>query len=354
MMKINEIIKERRLQKNMTQEQLAFALGVSTPAVNKWEKGASYPDITTLPALARMLDTDLNTLLSFQKDLTKEDIDKFIDEVVKDVQQHGISHAFAIAMKKVQEFPSCDMLILNVALALKGLLIMDSQQQDTSLHQQIDDLLQWCTKSKDPEIRNQANQMLIQAYMKNEELKQAEVLLKKLPDAPSTDKQRIQASLYYKQGKLDESAKLLENRLLTEANTLLTIIDQLMMIAEKQNRKDDADQLCEIHKQLIPILGLWEYHVYSAEFDLAYQRKDADRCIKALQTLIPMMNTEWNFTDFVLYRHLSKKPGSGKLANMLLPSMIQELQDPNQHELDFLREHPDFYQLMKECKSIIK
>lgn len=40
-MKINEIIKERRLQKHLTQEQLALALGVSTPAVNKWEKGLS-------------------------------------------------------------------------------------------------------------------------------------------------------------------------------------------------------------------------------------------------------------------------------------------------------------------------
>ena len=64
-MKINEIIKERRLAKNMTQEQVASYLGVTAPAVNKWEKGSSYPDITLLPALARLLDTDLNTLLSF-------------------------------------------------------------------------------------------------------------------------------------------------------------------------------------------------------------------------------------------------------------------------------------------------
>lgn len=40
-MKINEIIKERRTARNMTQEQLAGYLGVSAPAVNKWEKGVS-------------------------------------------------------------------------------------------------------------------------------------------------------------------------------------------------------------------------------------------------------------------------------------------------------------------------
>ena len=37
-MKINEIIRERRLAKGFTQEQIANYLGVSAPAVNKWEK----------------------------------------------------------------------------------------------------------------------------------------------------------------------------------------------------------------------------------------------------------------------------------------------------------------------------
>ena len=46
----------------MTQEQVADYLGVSTPAVNKWEKGGCYPDITLLPTLARLLKVDLNRL----------------------------------------------------------------------------------------------------------------------------------------------------------------------------------------------------------------------------------------------------------------------------------------------------
>lgn len=71
-MKINEIIREKRLAEGFTQEQMASYLGVSAPAVNKWEKGVSYPDITLLPALARLLKTDVNTLLSFQEDLSDQ------------------------------------------------------------------------------------------------------------------------------------------------------------------------------------------------------------------------------------------------------------------------------------------
>ena len=54
-MRINEIIKEKRSEQGLTQEQVAEYLGVSTPAVNKWERGNSYPDITLLAPLARLL-----------------------------------------------------------------------------------------------------------------------------------------------------------------------------------------------------------------------------------------------------------------------------------------------------------
>lgn len=40
-MKINQVIREKRKELSLTQEQIADYLGVSTPAVSKWEKGGS-------------------------------------------------------------------------------------------------------------------------------------------------------------------------------------------------------------------------------------------------------------------------------------------------------------------------
>ena len=97
-MKINQIIREKRKELSLTQEQIAECLGVSTPAVNKWEKGITYPDITLLPALARLLKTDLNTLMSFQDDLTDMEIEKFVDEVDRTVQEQNYEMAFQMAM----------------------------------------------------------------------------------------------------------------------------------------------------------------------------------------------------------------------------------------------------------------
>ena len=53
-MDIHHIIKEKRRALGLTQEQVAQKLGVTTPAVNKWEHGITLPDITLLAPLARL------------------------------------------------------------------------------------------------------------------------------------------------------------------------------------------------------------------------------------------------------------------------------------------------------------
>ena len=123
-MKINHIIREKRKELSLTQEQVAEFLGVSTPAVNKWEKGGSYPDITLLPALARLLKTDLNALLSFQDDLSDVEIVNFVDELDKIVQENGYEIAFQMAIDKIHDFPTCENLIYSAVMYLTGALIL--------------------------------------------------------------------------------------------------------------------------------------------------------------------------------------------------------------------------------------
>lgn len=65
---------------------MADFLGVSKPAVNKWEQGSTYPDITLLPALARLLKIDLNMLMPFHDDLTDIEIENFVNKVDKTVR----------------------------------------------------------------------------------------------------------------------------------------------------------------------------------------------------------------------------------------------------------------------------
>lgn len=68
-MKIAKKIKEARIAKNMTQMNLADAMGVSYQAVSNWERGNSMPDISKLEDLCKALDLSVSDLLGME---TKE------------------------------------------------------------------------------------------------------------------------------------------------------------------------------------------------------------------------------------------------------------------------------------------
>ena len=56
-MQIGEKIKNDRKTVGLTQEQVADYLDVSTPAVNKWEKGKSYPDLQILVSMSNQFSS---------------------------------------------------------------------------------------------------------------------------------------------------------------------------------------------------------------------------------------------------------------------------------------------------------
>ena len=117
-MEIGEIIRRCRKQKNLTQEEMANRLGVTAPAVNKWENGGSLPDITMLAPIARLLDITVDTLLSFRDNLTPEEINGIVRELDVMFEQKPYREVFAWAKKKLEEYPSCEQLIWQVALIL--------------------------------------------------------------------------------------------------------------------------------------------------------------------------------------------------------------------------------------------
>ena len=80
-MQIGKVIRRYRKEKRMTQEEMAGRLGVTASAVNKWENDNSYPDITLLAPIARLLGISLDRLLSFREELTDKEIHAFVREL---------------------------------------------------------------------------------------------------------------------------------------------------------------------------------------------------------------------------------------------------------------------------------
>ena len=81
-MLIGSMIKKLRLERNMTQEQLAECLGVSTNAVSQWERDVTAPDISNIPLLANIFEVSADVLFGIDIAKSKKavEIEKFIEK----------------------------------------------------------------------------------------------------------------------------------------------------------------------------------------------------------------------------------------------------------------------------------
>lgn len=102
---ISENIGKLRKKNNMTQEQLAEALGVSFAAVSKWERGVTTPELDTIVDLADFFCISVDALLGYE--MRSNDLLSVVERL------SGYSHtheredgAIQEAEKALQRFPN--------------------------------------------------------------------------------------------------------------------------------------------------------------------------------------------------------------------------------------------------------
>lgn len=344
-MKINEIIKDKRNAEGLTQEQVADYLGVSTPAVNKWEKGSCYPDITILPALARLLKVDLNTLLSFKEDLSEEEINKFANELVELVSTNGFDFAFEKAMDKIHEYPNCNKLALTVASILHGSLYMFNIQNKECYEENIEKLYIKVADSDEFEIKNQAISMIINKYLHKNEYDKAQVFINKLPDI-TYDKKRLQGNLYSKCGELDKASEVFEERLILATTNIFETLMSMMEIALKEGRNEDAKHFADTIEKTTKLYDLWDYNSYVPYFQLYIAEEDADKFVTILKSMINSMTKKWDISKSKLYKHIKIKQGEDRFNGEFISNFMKTLMNNNNDQLSFLKDNKEFNELL--------
>lgn len=82
--KIGKFIKEKRLERELTQKQLADKLNITDRAISKWENGKSLPDVLIMPLLCKELNITINDLLSGEV-INMEDNNKKNEQLLLDM-----------------------------------------------------------------------------------------------------------------------------------------------------------------------------------------------------------------------------------------------------------------------------
>lgn len=347
-MKINTIIKRQRLEQNLTQEQLATYLGVSAPAVNKWEKGLSYPDITLLSPLARILKVDVNTLLSFHEELTDKEITEFLNQAVTSIPAEGYEHVFEICMEKIKTYPTCGKLMLNVAMILHGSLFMYNVTEDREFFlKEIESLYQRCAASDDLEVKYQALSMLINQYIGQGEYEEAQKSIDILPNT-TYDKKQLQGTLFISKGEMHQASELFEGKLLHSTTEVYTTLISMMEIALKENRKEDARYIAGVIEKANLVFELWSYNTNAAYLQLYSSLKEEEGVIDTLEKMLPLIDKKWEISKTRLYRHIKKKGTKGGERVDFLEAFVDMLKNDGDGSLDFVKENPRFQALLEK------
>jgi len=74
-------LKRLRIEKGLTQEELAERIKITGQAVSKWERGECYPDITLLPGLANCFEVTVDELLGMQEINDEQKLNRIYSQV---------------------------------------------------------------------------------------------------------------------------------------------------------------------------------------------------------------------------------------------------------------------------------
>lgn len=140
----------------------------------------------------------MNTLLSFNEDLTDIEIENFVNELDEIVQEQNYMSAFQMAIDKIHEYPTCDKLLYSATLYLDGALFLYSVPEPEQYRETFETFYKRLSVNEIPEIRDTAISMLISYARNRGEYSKAEELINMLPFS-TIDREEQLAILYHKQ-----------------------------------------------------------------------------------------------------------------------------------------------------------
>ena len=117
-MSIGTTIKRFRREKEITQEQLAEYLGITSRAVSQWECDRTAPDISQLPALCHIFDVSSDVLLGIDIEKNKEEIKRYLTEAKSLRNQGKLSERTALLREANKKFPRDYEIMRNLADSL--------------------------------------------------------------------------------------------------------------------------------------------------------------------------------------------------------------------------------------------
>ena len=300
---ISGVIRRLRKEKGITQEELAYAIGVTTQAVSKWERNEGYPDITLLPDIAEYFHVTLDELCGIDQHQKQEQISSIIHATAHASYEEGVQ----IAREGLAKFPHSILLQNNLAEALMGCTAQWTPPREV-LEEVVglyENILHHCPHLN--EISPNAASLLCQAYVSLGQTKKAKELALQIQE--KYEGQRIWCRIL----KGEELVAHVQNSIIQTLPDIHFLFKEVLHTACYTAREKIA--LCE---KMIGIYALFDehrewplgtffsYQLYMQIGILSMKLNDPAACLNALNKAVE------------LAVRIDSLPSEGHLSSLLL------------------------------------
>ena len=291
-MTFGQIIKKLRRDRDMTQEDLADILSISSQAISRWENDIAMPDISLFPTICNLFDVTSDELLGINIKKKEMKIQEIVEEAKKiQVETGNFQQAANILSKGYSLFPNSHRIMNELASAL---ICSYTRNQGV---QNCDEAINLCNKvikeSTDMELRNEAIQTLCSAYSYANKKEDLIRLAKQMPEAGFSREDLLFHSLSGKDAVKNKS----EYILFCFSRVVRGLLDLANTKDDGKYMYSDNDRLI-MYKQSAEITKMFfcdgDYHFFAhygenAYYDMAcvYMRKgDSEKALDCLEEAV--------------------------------------------------------------------
>ena len=344
-MQINEVIRRYRKEKKLTQEEMANKLGVTAPAVNKWESGASTPDISLLAPIARLLGISLDELLSFNETLSELEVSNIIKELHGMIGREKLYVIYQKMVDIVREYPNAE----NLKLSLASMLLAQTLILGASERAKYDDWIQECLeellKSDTESTKMSAVDALYGFFISRERYEDAERCLEYYSDE-NPDKKRKLASIYRGTKKFDEAYRALEESLYLSHQNMSTLMYELYMVAIETENFEKAKTLIAKEAALAELFEMGLYSQLAGKVQFAVDMKDGKQTLELLDKMLSNSDTMMDFAKSSLFEHMTFAESNPAVLNMIISNQIKQYCEDDKYQ--FMRETSEWEDFKKK------
>lgn len=321
-MNIGSVIKKYRKEAGYTQEEMANRLGVTTPAVNKWENGNSKPDIELLSPIARLLHISLDTLLSFQEKLTDFEIGEFIQKMDKMFSEEGYEKTYQWAVNTIKKYPNCNLLIWQIAVMLDSRRIIGECDNPDKYDEQINAWYEIALNDEEEKIQHHAADSLFGFYLRKRDYAMAEKYLRYFSDYDPVKKVKM-GQLYMQQGKTEDAYEKLEDVVFSTYTTLNLTFGTMITQALEEKNHEYAKYLAKKMNVLANAFDMGKYHECAAMLNVVVAEKDVEGTFQVAKQLLENVDTMGDFRESKLYQHMKFRNTENPYAKEMKKALLE-------------------------------